>query len=191
LTGRLEGVWWGNKAVYFAATSGGDAGFGQVWEFRPRGDHDDDEWHDDDDRRRADRLRQRPGGTLTLIFESGGPTQLDSPDNLAVSPGGALMLCEDGDADQYLRGLTVEGEIFDFALNLETDHEWAGATFAVADPRWNDRNIRGSHRPLGSLEDRTTLFVNRQGPTRGATPPPPGQEGMTFAIWGPWRRGAL
>jgi secreted PhoX family phosphatase len=166
---RLEGCWWGNHAIYFAATSGGDAGLGQVWEFRPRGD----------------------GGTLTLIFESGGPTQLDSPDNVAVSPGGAIMLCEDGDDDQYLRGLTINGEIFDFALNLETEHEWAGATFAVADPRWNDSRMRGGNPALGSLEDRTTLFVNRQGATRGTNPPAPGQEGITFAIWGPWAQGAF
>jgi hypothetical protein len=145
---RLEGCWWGNGALYFAATSGGNVGLGQVWEYRP--DHD-----------------------------------------VAVSPGGALMLCEDGDDDQYLRGLTVKGEIFDFALNLETEHEWAGATFAVADPHWNDRKIRGRHAPLGGLSDRTTLFVNRQGSTGGSNPPSPGNEGMTFAIWGPWRRGAL
>lgn len=166
---RLEGCWWGNGAVYFADTSGGNAGSGQVWEFRPDGD----------------------GGTLTLIFESGGPSELDSPDNLAVSPQGALLLCEDGDDDQYLRGLTLDGRIFDFALNLQTDHEWAGATFAVADPAWNDKKIRGDHRPLGTWSERITLFVNRQGSTSGLNPPSPGNEGMTFAIWGPWGDGAL
>jgi secreted PhoX family phosphatase len=166
---RLEGCWWGNGAVYFAATSGGDAGRGQVWEFRPDGD----------------------GGRLTLIFESRGAAELDFPDNLAVSPQGALLLCEDGDADQYLRGLTIDGRIFDFGLNLENDFEWAGATFAEADPSWNDRKVRGSHPPLGNWWERITLFVNRQGATRGPTPPAPGAEGMTFAIWGPWHTGAL
>ena len=74
---RLEGCWWGNGAVYFADTSGGNAGVGTVWEFRPQGD----------------------GGTLTLIFESSGVFELDFPDNLAVSPQGALLLCEDGGGD--------------------------------------------------------------------------------------------
>jgi secreted PhoX family phosphatase len=167
---RLEGCWFGNGAIYFDATSGGNAGVGQIWEFRPEGD----------------------GGTLTLIFESPGAEVLDSPDNLAVSPSGALLLCEDGDDDQYMRGLTLDGRIFDFALNLQTEHEWAGATFAVADAAWNDVKIRGRHnRPLGSLEDRVTLFVNRQGSTGGSNPPDEGDEGMTFAIWGPWKRGAL
>jgi secreted PhoX family phosphatase len=166
---RLEGCWYGSGAVYFDATSGGNAGSGQIWEFRPEGD----------------------GGWLTLIFESAGPAQLDSPDNLAVSPNGALVLCEDGDDDQYVRGLTLDGQIFDFALNLQTGHEWAGATFAVAEPRWNDQRIRGGNRALGGRSDRVTLFVNRQGATGGTNPPAAGQEGMTFAIWGPWDNGAL
>jgi hypothetical protein len=166
---RLEGCWFGNGAVYFNATSGGDAEAGQVWEFRPRGD----------------------GGTLTLIFESPDPSVLDSPDNIAVSPQHALLICEDGDDDQYLRGVTLDGEIFDFALNLQTDHEWAGATFAEADPAWNDVRIRGNDPALGSRWDRITLFVNRQGSTSGPLPPSPGNEGMTFAIWGPWGDGAL
>jgi secreted PhoX family phosphatase len=167
--GRLEGCWYGNGAIYFAATSGGNAGAGQVWEFRPDGDE----------------------GTLTLIFESSGAHELDSPDNLAVSPQNALLLCEDGDDDQYLRGVTLDGAIFDFALNLQNGFEWAGATFAEADPAWNDRRVRGDHRPFGSRWDRVTLFVNRQGATGGANPPAAGNEGLTFAIWGPWQNGAL
>jgi hypothetical protein len=74
---------------------------------------------------------------------------------------------------------------------VQTDHEWAGATFAQAPPSWNVRGIRGSHPPLVSDEDRITLFVNRQGSTSGANPPSVGNAGMTFAIWGPWLRGAL
>ena len=29
---RLEGCWWGNGAIYFADTSGGNAGVGQMWD---------------------------------------------------------------------------------------------------------------------------------------------------------------
>jgi hypothetical protein len=100
-------------------------------------------------------------------------------------------LCEDGDEDQYMRGVTLDGEIFDFALNLQTDHEWAGATFAEADPAWNDRKIRGNNPPLGSRWDRVTLFVNRQGSTSGTGQPSTLNQGLTFAIWGPWGDGAL
>ena len=166
---RLEGCWFGNEAVYFNATSGGNAGAGQVWEFRPEGD----------------------GGTLTLIFESPDSDVLDAPDNIAVSPNNALLLCEDGGGEQYMRGVTLDGEIFDFGLNVENDFEWAGAAFAEADPEWNDRKIRGNQHPLGGREERITLFVNRQGNTSGPNPPSEGNEGLTFAIWGPWNDGAL
>jgi secreted PhoX family phosphatase len=167
--GRLEGCWYGNGAIYFAATSGGNAGRGQVWEFRPDGDD----------------------GLLTLIFESRGEFELDSPDNLTVSPQGALLLCEDGSGRNWLRGVTLDGGIFDFAENLLNDFEFAGACFGDADPAWNDRKLRGDNRPLGGRWDRVTLFVNQQGPTSGPNPPSVGNEGMTFAIWGPWKEGAL
>ena len=166
---RLEGCWWGNGAIYFVATNGGPAGAGQVWEYRPHGDT----------------------GTLTLIFVSAGAHELDAPDNLTVSPQNALLLCEDGGGEQFLRGVTLDGGIFDFAKNLQNDFEWAGATFALADPGWNDRKIRGNNRPVGSYNDRITLFVNRQGATAGTNPPAAGDEGLTFAIWGPWGDGAL
>jgi hypothetical protein len=46
----------------------------------------------------------------------------------------------------------------DFALNLQTDDEWAGGV-RDADPSWNDHRV--------------TLFVNRQGATCGPNPPAP------------------
>ena len=58
---------------------------------------------------------------LSLIFESPGADILDSPDNICVTPGGGLILCEDGDDEQFLRGLTQQGEIFNFALNVLND----------------------------------------------------------------------
>ncbi len=137
---RLEGCWFGDGSVYINATSGGNAGLGQVWEYRPRG---------------------RSRGTLTLLFESPDAGLLDSPDNITVSPRGGLVLCEDGDDEQFLRGLDLEGRIFDLALNNiseDRDKEFAGATYSP---------------------DGTVLFVNIQTP------------GVSFAIRGPWGRGDL
>ena len=108
-----------------------------------------------------------------------------------MSPQGALLLCEDGGGDQYMRGVTLDGEIFDFALNLQNDYEWAGATFAEADPSWNDRKIRGKHKPLGGRWDRVTLFVNRQGATGGANPPPAGRRDDIRDLGALGRRSAL
>jgi secreted PhoX family phosphatase len=167
---RLEGCWYGDGSIFFCSTSGGAAGAGQVWQYRPTSPN---------------------GGTLRLVYESPSPSLLDSPDNLAFSPQGALLLCEDGDNDQFLRGVTQAGALFDFALNLQNDYEWAGATFAEADPSWNANATRGGNAPLGGRWDRVTLFVNRQGATSGTNPPAAGNEGLTFAIWGPWNTGAL
>jgi secreted PhoX family phosphatase len=143
---RLEGVWYDARAkrIYFVSTSGGDAGEGQVWEYDSR----DEE--------------------LRLFFESTDEQVLDNPDNIAVSPEGHIVLCEDGDlVGQRLLGLTADREIFPLAQNnivLDGEKngfrgdfrgfEWAGATFSP-DGRW--------------------LFANIQTP------------GVTFAITGPWK----
>jgi secreted PhoX family phosphatase len=137
---RLEGCWYDGGSIFFNATSGGDEGLGQVWEYRPRG---------------------RSGGQLILVFESPSADLLDAPDNICVSPRGGLVLCEDGDDEQYVRGLDERGQIFDFALNnvsQDEDKEFAGACFS----------------PDGEV-----MFVNIQTP------------GISFAIRGPWERGTL
>ncbi|MCI0660041.1 MAG: PhoX family protein [Acidobacteria bacterium] len=137
---RLEGAWYGDGSIFFISTNGGNARLGQVWKYKPRG---------------------HSGGQLSLIFESPGVDVLDSPDNICVTPGGGLILCEDGGGVQYMRGLTQQGEIFNFALNVVpgfTTQEFAGATFSP---------------------DGETLFANIQTP------------GITFAIWGPWEDGVL
>jgi hypothetical protein len=142
---RLEGCWWGDGGVYFHATNGGDAKVGQVWRYRPTA---------------ADR------GELVLVFESPSPEVLDYPDNVTVSPRGGIVICEDGGGDQYLRGLTPEGAIFDLGRNLLNQDEFAGACFS----------------PDGRI-----LFVNIMGSTRDAGD----SLGVTLAIRGPWERGAL
>lgn len=146
---RLEGAWFSNGRLYFTSTDAGAAREGQVWEYDPRTD------------------------VLTLVFVSDSTATLSNPDNITVSPRGAILLCEDGGTPvtQRLQGLTLGGQIFPFAennivLNGEKNgfvgdfrrREWAGATF---DPsgRW--------------------LFVNIQTP------------GVTFAITGPWQNGGL
>lgn len=142
---RLEGCWYGERNVYFNATSGGNAGAGQVWAYRATG---------------AD------VGTLTLIFESPSREVLDSPDNLCVSPRGGLVVCEDSQGEQFLRGLTRHGEIFDFVRTAGASSETAGACFS----------------PNGR-----TLFFNIQGGTSASTT----LAGGTYAIWGPWDKGVL
>lgn len=140
---RLEGCYFGGGRVFIDATDGGDARKGQVWNYDP--------------------LEE----TITLFFESPGADVLDGPDNLCTSARGGLIICEDGADGNYLRGLTPDGRIFDFARNLVNKREFAGATFSP---------------------DGRTLFVNIQG---DLTPGGPGNRGMTLAIWGPWEEGVL
>ena len=151
---RLEGCWHAEGRVVFHDTGGGAAGSGHVWEYTPgraegAGGGDD-------------------VGSLRLLFESPGPEVLDGPDNITVSPRGGIVLCEDPRGRPFLRGLTPDGAIFDFAMNNLNESEFAGATFSP---------------------DGRTLFCNIQGSTRGSVDDAP--PGVTLAIRGEWERGAL
>ena len=110
--GRLEGAWFGNGSVYMSATTGGDAGFGQVWRYIP----------------------SETGGTLVLLFESRDKKVLWSPDNLTVSRRGGIAVCEDTyGGNCHLRGLTPDGRIFDFAKNIypgQEESEFAGVCYS-------------------------------------------------------------
>lgn len=145
--GRLEGCWFGNdRQIYIVSTNGG-RGQGQIWVYDPVGE------------------------TISLLFQSPGKHVLNKPDHITVSPRGGLVLCEDGGGEEYLHGLTTNGEIFPFALNNVklrgerngfsgdfTSAEWAGPCFSP-DGQW--------------------LFANIYEP------------GFTIAITGPWQNGAL
>jgi len=105
---RLEGCWWGDGGVYFNATSGGNAGAGQVFKFTPSGN----------------------GGELVLVFESPGFDVLNAPDNICISPRGGIVICEDGSGTNYVRGITSGGQVFDVVKNNINTAEWAGACFS-------------------------------------------------------------
>jgi len=142
---RLEGCWYGDESVYFHATNGGDAKLGQIWQYRPTASD---------------------GGELTLIFESPSADVLAGPDNVTVSPRGGIVICEDNGDANFIRGLTPDGRIFDFAKNILNKDEFAGACFS----------------PNGK-----TLFLNIMGSTVSSGT----SMGRTVAIWGPWEDGAL
>ena len=148
---RQEGMWVGGAKVYFDCTDGGPQSLGQVWEYDPGRD------------------------TLTLIYESTTPDLLKHPDNIVIVPQtGDMFLCEDSSIlPQHIRGLTLDGEIYDFAQALIGETEFAGACF---DP------------------DGQTLYVNQYG-LRSATDTapdlpfgPPGKGGITYAIYGPFEK---
>ncbi|MEU7532046.1 alkaline phosphatase PhoX [Saccharothrix sp. NPDC042600] len=153
LFSRLEGSAYDRGVVYFTSTQGGGPaetgpdtvsgygnGTGQIWAY------------------------DTGSGVLTLLYQSPGPDVLDFPDNVTTSKRGTLVVCEDGVNDNYLRGLTRDGRLFDIALNRLTS--------PTGTPRFNDEFAGSTFSPDGH-----TLFVNIQA-----------AKGMTFAIWGPWGR---
>lgn len=140
---RLEGCFTDKSGtVYFVSTEGGDAKVGQIWKYEPTG---------------------RNNGKLTLVYESPGFDILDMPDNLCQKPMSDLIfICEDGNyslnrpIDNYLKILTPEGKIAEFAKNITPGlerSEFAGSTFT---------------------KDGEILFVNFQ------------NADVTMAIWGDW-----
>jgi uncharacterized protein len=149
---RLEGSAYDDGVVYFCSTQGGGAaetrfgpiadgygnGTGQIWAYR---------------------IEEQ---VLEVVFQSPGADVLDFPDNVTTSRSGTLIVCEDNVNDNFLRGLTAGGQLFDVALNRL--HSRTGA------PRFNDEFAGTTFSPDGE-----TLFVNIQA-----------SAGMTFAIWGPW-----
>lgn len=141
---RPEGSWEGERKVYFCCTSGGEARLGQLWEYDPRRDE------------------------ITLIYESVDPAQLQSPDNVVYVPRtGDIFLQEDGAGEQFVRGVTQEGRIYDFASTILNDTEFCGGCFSP---------------------DGNTLFLNQQG-ERGVAPADVNSAGaLTYAIWGPFAR---
>ena len=107
-----------NGSVYFTCTQGGDQRAGQVWRYTPGP-------------REGQPDEGGSPGRLTLLYESPGGDTLDMCDNLAIAPWGDLILCEDGLGDQYLRGLTPDGQIYDLARNAHASRaEFCGACFS-------------------------------------------------------------
>lgn len=152
---RGEGIWYGNGVIYVCSTSGGVSGNGQIFAYDPRKE------------------------TFTVLFVSGGNSDVDNPDNIAWSPRGSLILCEDGDATpQALRGLTLDGTIFPFCYNNINFSASGSGTFTRPSGLSSSSDFRGSEF-CGATFHNEWLFVNVQSP------------GVTFAITGPWDNGAL
>jgi secreted PhoX family phosphatase len=104
---RGEGLWLGGDDVFFTATEGGAIGRGQIL-----------------------RLSLGKPDRLSLLAESSDTSVLDMPDNLCISPAGALYVCEDGFDGNSLRRVTLDGRITDFARNARRPAELAGVCFS-------------------------------------------------------------
>ena len=149
---RQEGMWVGSSSgagskIYFDCAEGGPNNLGQVWEYDPG------------------------RKTLTLIFQSPGQQVLENPDNITIVPQTQdILLCEDSPSEQFIRGVTRDGEIYNFARSKTNNTEFCGACF---DP------------------DGQTLYVNQQGDRLENNEPPEGTpetRAVTYAIYGPFEK---
>lgn len=114
---RGEGIAADEGRIYVCSTTGGPAGAGQIFRYTESPS--------------PDPLDPRRRGQLELLYQSEHPDDLDSPDNIVVAPWGDVLMCEDNIAgDQYLKILTVDGRIEDFAHNVSTTSELAGICFS-------------------------------------------------------------
>jgi hypothetical protein len=116
---RNEGITFHGGSLYFCATDGGRREAGQVWRLEVAADR------------------------LSLLVEPDDPALLDGPDNLVQAPNGDLLVCEDGEEDNSVVGITPGGRLYRLARNAHNDSELAGACFSP---------------------DGRTLFVNMQDP---------------------------
>ena len=131
----LEGCFYYQGQIFFTAKMSGAARAGQVFCYSPA------------------------TGTLTIVFESPAHQVFSGPDNLAVSPRGNLVICEDHVTDvdraHHLLAMLESGDYFYFcqinpAISGQylghdlapkmLQSEWAGISFS-ADGKWMFANI--------------------------------------------------
>lgn len=127
---RGEGIWTGPDGISFAATSGGMNERGQIWRYVPS-------------RAEGTAGEIDVPGTIELLVEPNDTEILDMADNIAVAPWGHLLICEDGQDGNFLRGLSPDGVLYPIAYNAMNASEFAGTCVSP---------------------DRTTVFANIQRP---------------------------
>ncbi len=107
---RGEGIWYADGEIFFACTEGGPDHLGQVFRYRPepRGNN----------------------GRLSLLAESQPDSVLQHADNLTVTGGGSLIVCEDREDGCGLVIVNHAGETIRFARHRNSNSELAGACFS-------------------------------------------------------------
>ncbi len=104
---RAEGIWFFEGQIYICSSSGGPIGKGQIF-----------------------RLIDGDSPTLELIVRSEDASVLNNPDNITVAPWGEVFLVEDAGGNNYMRWITAQGEVCDFARNVLSDSEMCGVCFS-------------------------------------------------------------
>lgn len=104
---RTEGLWLAGDELYMCATTGGPIGRGQILRLRHKGAPQE----------------------LSVVAHSIDPSVLDMPDNITVAPHGDLFVAEDGLDGNWIRRVSPQGVVRDFARNALSSSEFSGPCF--------------------------------------------------------------
>jgi uncharacterized protein len=146
---RGEGIFFSDGVVYICCTSGGQQDLGQVF-----------------------KLTLGRGGSpdqLELFAESPGAGVLDMPDNICLAQWGDLLVAEDGAGENFVRGITPEGRVYELARNAKSSSEFAGICVSPrGDAIFVNMQLDGLTLaitgPLAELAHRAKHFARRSGP---------------------------
>jgi uncharacterized protein len=94
------------SAIYFCCAGGGRARAGQLWRLDPRGQE------------------------LTLMAEPDSRAVLDAPDQVCAAPNGDVMMCEEGQDDNFIVGFTRDARFYRMARSAAGPSALAGACFS-------------------------------------------------------------
>lgn len=114
---RAEGMWYGNDAIYFATTTGGLLGKGQIWRYAPS-------------EVEGTQGEVSAPGRLELFIEPNDANILQHADNICVAPRGDVVICEDGTPVNHVLGVTPKGKVYKIARNQLNRSEFAGSCFS-------------------------------------------------------------
>ncbi len=114
---RTEGIWFGDRELYFACTNGGSAQLGQIFRYRPSSAEGEDG-------------EKASPGELDLFVEPNDKAILQNADNLTISPWGDVVVCEDGPRKPRIHHITPDGNVHVFGMNRYNEKELAGVCFS-------------------------------------------------------------
>ena len=113
---RGEGMWFGDKELFFACTSGGVSKTGQIFKYTPSPHEGTAE-------------EKKEPGTIELFLEPNNRALLKYCDNLTIAPWGDIVFCEDTEHPRVV-GVTKEGQFYQIAENIGFRSEFAGGVFS-------------------------------------------------------------
>jgi uncharacterized protein len=114
---RGEGIWHGKNELFFACTSGGKKGTGQIFRYVPS--------------KYEGQAREKDApAKLELFLEPNDVNTFQNCDNLTIAPWGDVIICEDKH-DARIIGITPAGKTYEIAKNVGyRQSEFAGPVFS-------------------------------------------------------------